>query len=237
MNVPRSARTAFLAIVLAGLIASACTSSEPELDTGLADARSNPLGTQAPATSSVTPTTVATSGVAVETLLPFVSIPVNYQDGSSAMVDISTGDVLRFGTDPGFETGFASCFQVDPQRDAYIPIRWDIANTTPGFALAATDFFTVFRPTKAHANPYQFWMEHSGCQEANGLDPGTVDSAYLRVTLQLNEGGRWGEYAALILSGWFGPGHPNGPADISEWQPEHLARWGTMQSVEVELRW
>ncbi len=82
---------------------------------------------------------------------------------------------------------------------------------------------------------YQFWDHHYGCDEPETNEWTPNGSAYLDLNLQFGVGDRWDGQAALILVGYFGPNHPEGPGSPSVWDPHFSIRGTDVYQVPVEL--
>ena len=170
----------------------------------------------------------------MDNMVSLVSRSLRFQDGSTVAMDVATGDVKRFGDDPSFESDFLSC-RVDPQRDGYLPIAYSLENTTPGFGIPSASFLMSFWPIQTFEDRYQFWDNAYGCDEPDTNEFTPNGYGFLDVTLQFDEGFRWDGQAALILVGYFGPNHPNGPGSPSPWDPQFSVKGTNISNLPVAL--
>lgn len=129
------------------------------------------------------------------------------EDGATERIELEIGDVITTEAVPdGFPDPALAC-TVDPDRDAVIPARATVTNTTEGFAVDTTTAIAVKWPElEISIEGAAEYSDGPSCRE-----PAIGDNAMLRVSWRaVPSGGSNTMRFFFVIHDYYGPRHPEG---------------------------
>lgn len=195
---PASCAAVFLAF---SVLASACGGSSQTLspqDPAQTDSVLDGSSSTSPQTS-----VAASKDVAKYTLVAAAG------DGSSILLEISFGALRRASEDRAASA--SSACSVDPERDAIVPVRIELSNTTSTFAIDVPAGFRQFLAQFPTGPITRVGL--NGSQSASCTNPGLSDPLINVISRGTAAGGRNTILVSLVLRGVYSPRYPTGDSE------------------------